>query len=327
MRLKQFFRRKAALRNEDIGMTISVAMATYNGEKYIHDQIESILSQTRVPDEIIITDDCSTDETLRIAQGFADANPNIIWKISRNENNKGYIKNFLDAISQTTGDVIILSDQDDVWADNKVELIQSYFETYPDMLSLHMDYAIINSEKKLIKGRQIKYKKPIEKYDIKAFTKRLNYCRMSSAFSKKIKDYLYKLEPDILPTHDWTIHAIAALQDGMYVSSDLVSFRRAHENNVALALNDVIERTGVDQRIKVVADYYNAYSLLKKIDETIGHSSYTKLIDRLKYIQNKRLGYLKDHKVLSWARALFDINYFPSYKAYICDALYIVGIF
>lgn len=94
-------------------------MATYNGEKYIKEQITSILSQLNEGDELIISDDKSKDRTKDIISEFGD--PRIKFVI--NEGEKGYTKNFENALKNSNGDVIFLSDQDDVWVDNKVEIM------------------------------------------------------------------------------------------------------------------------------------------------------------------------------------------------------------
>lgn len=98
-------------------MKISVCLATYNGEKYIKEQLNSILPQLSIDDEIIISDDNSTDSTLGIIEGLK----NDKIKIFTNKLGKGYSKNFENAINQASGDVIFLSDQDDIWMEDKVK--------------------------------------------------------------------------------------------------------------------------------------------------------------------------------------------------------------
>lgn len=106
-------------------MRISIAMATYNGEKYLQEQLDSFLNQTRLPDELIISDDCSTDSTMQILQNFAKDTPFEV-KIYQNEQNLGYARNFENALKQTSGDLIFLSDQDDIWFPNKIEFITDF---------------------------------------------------------------------------------------------------------------------------------------------------------------------------------------------------------
>ncbi len=116
-------------------MKISVAMCTYNGEKYISEQINSILSQTVLPDEIIICDDGSTDNTIEIINKLN--NPRI--KLQLNPVNLGITRNFEQAIKMCSGDIIFLSDQDDVWMKNKIETIIEAFSNNPEAYMVFTD--------------------------------------------------------------------------------------------------------------------------------------------------------------------------------------------
>lgn len=107
-------------------MLKSVALCTYNGEKYLNEQLDSILQQTVPIDELIICDDKSTDGTLSILENFQSQHPDLV-KIYRNETNLGYVKNFENAIMHCSGDLIFLSDQDDIWYENKVETVVKTF--------------------------------------------------------------------------------------------------------------------------------------------------------------------------------------------------------
>lgn len=100
--------------------TISVVMCTYNGEKYIREQLDSILRQTHPADEIIIQDDCSTDNTYNILIEYQKKHPTI--QIYCNSQNMGINSNFFNAISKATSDYIAIADQDDIWEDYKLEL-------------------------------------------------------------------------------------------------------------------------------------------------------------------------------------------------------------
>ena len=96
---------------------ISVCMATFNGEKYLKEQIKSIIAQLDINDEIIISDDGSTDSTIEIINSFND------FRIKLYQNSfKNLISNFEFTLNNASGDYIFLSDQDDIWLPNKVEL-------------------------------------------------------------------------------------------------------------------------------------------------------------------------------------------------------------
>lgn len=104
----------------------SVALCTYNGEQYIRQQIESIINQTLPVDEIVVCDDGSTDNTLSIIESLRESTKTDI-RIYRNETNLGVCANFQKAVDLCKGDIIFLSDQDDVWHNDKVETIVNYF--------------------------------------------------------------------------------------------------------------------------------------------------------------------------------------------------------
>jgi glycosyltransferase involved in cell wall biosynthesis len=107
-------------------MTTSVALCTYNGSRYLKDQLESILSQTLPVDEIVVCDDGSTDQTIPIINFYQQHFPFI--RLVNNDHNLGGKKNFEKALSLCTGDTIFLCDQDDVWEEQKVETIVQYLQ-------------------------------------------------------------------------------------------------------------------------------------------------------------------------------------------------------
>jgi glycosyltransferase involved in cell wall biosynthesis len=113
-------------------MSISIAMATYNGAAFLGEQLDSIISQTHLPGELIVCDDQSTDQTLQILRDYASRSPFPI-RIEVNEQRLGSTKNFEKAIGLCTGDIIALCDQDDVWLPHKLQTIADRFEREPDL--------------------------------------------------------------------------------------------------------------------------------------------------------------------------------------------------
>ena len=120
-------------------MKISVCLATYNGEKYIKEQLDSILPQLSANDEIIISDDNSTDDTINIIRSLNDER----IKIYVNKT-KGIVKNFENALNNASGDIIFLSDQDDVWKNDKVKKILSAFSSDNSLTLVFSNAEIID---------------------------------------------------------------------------------------------------------------------------------------------------------------------------------------
>jgi glycosyltransferase involved in cell wall biosynthesis len=122
---------------------ISVCMATRNGEKYIKQQLSSILKQLSKNDEVIISDDSSTDNTIDIIKSFEDK------RIKIYANNKFYspVYNFENALLRSTGDIIFLSDQDDIWEDKKIRVMYELLKRYDLVVS---DCTIIDRKGKVL---------------------------------------------------------------------------------------------------------------------------------------------------------------------------------
>ena len=124
-------------------MKTSVVLCTYNGEKYIKDQIYSILNQTQEVDEIIINDDGSTDKTNELIKSIAEKQKFIKYYI--NKKNIGFINNFAEGIKKTNGDLVFFSDQDDIWLPNKVERIVCEFKKNSNINVVFTNASILNS--------------------------------------------------------------------------------------------------------------------------------------------------------------------------------------
>jgi len=112
-------------------MKVSVVMCTYNGQRFLPEQLRSLVNQSRMPDELIVCDDCSGDDTLTILNEFSATSP-FVTSVVTNETNIGVLRNFERALSRATGDVIFLCDQDDVWNQSKVRWMLECFERDSD---------------------------------------------------------------------------------------------------------------------------------------------------------------------------------------------------
>ena len=126
-------------------MMLSVALCTFNGEKYIEEQLNSILNQTKKVDEIVICDDCSNDKTFSILNKFKERYPDIITCF-KNESNLKSNKNFEKAMSLCNGDYIFFSDQDDIWEENKVKSIMQVFDNNFKLEGVFSNATLINAD-------------------------------------------------------------------------------------------------------------------------------------------------------------------------------------
>ncbi len=125
--------------------SISIAMAVYNGERFIREQLDSFTGQTRLPDELVVSDNASTDRTVEVVREFAARAPFPV-RLYINERNLGVTKNFERAISECTGDMIFLSDCDDVWYPVKVAAMERAMTEWPGAAVALCDADVADEE-------------------------------------------------------------------------------------------------------------------------------------------------------------------------------------
>lgn len=206
---------------------ISVCIATYNGEEFIAIQLQSIIDQLESDDEIIISDDDSTDNTIKIVEAFSDDR----IKIFPNKNKKGPAGNFENAISKAAGEYIFLADQDDLWLPGKIG----------KHLILHKDFDLIVSDALVVdESGRILFDSFFEARGsraglIKNLTKN-SYVGCCMSFNKKIAGYALPF-PDNIHMHDWWIGLVAELRGKVIFCGDkLIKYVR-HANNASPTLD------------------------------------------------------------------------------------------
>ncbi|MGI8996089.1 MAG: glycosyltransferase family 2 protein [Pyrinomonadaceae bacterium] len=126
-------------------MKLSVAMCTYNGARYLQEQLASLAAQTRLPDELVVCDDCSSDGTVVILEEFKAQAPFPV-RLYLNEQNLRVLRNFAKAISLCEGDVIALCDQDDVWLPEKLSRFEAEFARAPEVGLVFSDLEVVGEE-------------------------------------------------------------------------------------------------------------------------------------------------------------------------------------
>lgn len=210
---------------------VSVAMATYNGERFIKEQIDSILCQTIKPSEIIICDDCSTDNTWEILQQYASKDSR--FHVYTNNQNLGFIKNFEKAISLCSGAYVALSDQDDIWMDNHLEFLLDGMGN--KIMSCGNALLVDENGKSL--GLSYKEMELLDTLPDDDFQKlksllffRSPYQGASMLFKRELTKSALPF-PEGLSYHDRWLAMVACVSGGInYIDNIVLNYRRTHEN-------------------------------------------------------------------------------------------------
>jgi len=207
-------------------------MCTYNGAEFLPAQLESIIRQSRQPDEIVICDDGSTDETQMLLQQFAN-NPRV--RININETNLGTVKNFEQGVSLCTGDVIALSDQDDVWREDKLELIDAAFARNPKAGLVFSDAEIVDEDLNAT-GRRMwdevgfaahKQKLVAHGRALDVLITGWTVTGATMAFRSEYKRLALPIPTNIQMIHDgWIALAVASVADVITIDEPLIKYRQ-----------------------------------------------------------------------------------------------------
>lgn len=299
---------------------ISVVMATYNGEKYIEKQLQTILNQTLSPDEVIIRDDCSNDKTVSIIEGFIENNNLNNWDVKVNEHNLGYRKNFEELLNLAQGDYIFLSDQDDEWLEDKLKDMVEIFQKNKKIQSLNGGIELINDESQKIEVRAEKNMYNANLYFSTKSLSQLSEISLSDlvisnitpgcamAITKKLRDSFLETYDAKLP-HDWYLNMIAAHENGCYFLNRPVIDYRIHANNTI----GITETDGILQKFHAFDMKQRIIDFQLQVDAIDGiERDYGELDEETKYTRNFLSARIKFYKEPSFS----NFNMMRQYRDY-----------
>jgi glycosyltransferase involved in cell wall biosynthesis len=215
-------------------LPISAAMCTYNGARFLSEQLESIAAQTRLPDELVVCDDRSTDESVDIVRDFARHAPFAI-RLDVNASNLGSTKNFEKAIGLCQGEIIALADQDDVWHAEKLSRIASVLDHDECIGAVFSDAELIDEDSQLLAKTLwdsfLFNSREQEKFSrgqgLKVLLKHALITGATMAFRSEFRGLTLPIPPKQVHDH-WIVLLIASVSQLAPIRTSLVNYRR-HE--------------------------------------------------------------------------------------------------
>jgi glycosyltransferase involved in cell wall biosynthesis len=220
-------------------MKVSIAMTSYNGAKYIEEQLDSLRLQTRNPDEVIIIDDGSNDGTIEIVKNYIKKWELIDWHLNVNDKNVGWLANFHNAIRETTGDIVFFCDQDDVWDRDKILKMIACFESNLsiNVLACRLNLIDANGEKIPDNPMSLPFSSNQSGSLIpNKVTKKFLYsispgCTM--AVKRQMLDILSVCETCEKTPHDSLYWKIGSMLNNAYILDEALINYRIHYNNAS----------------------------------------------------------------------------------------------
>jgi glycosyltransferase involved in cell wall biosynthesis len=290
-------------------MKISVAMATYNGEKYIVEQLESIRTQTTPVDEVRICDDCSSDGTVKVVREYLEEHGlEDTWSIEVNDHNLGYASNFMKAVRKTSGEYIFFCDQDDIWIPDRIEKMVKIMDTHKHMMLLGSEFEPFAStadapsvpkwELKQFKNDGSLEKK---KFNAKNLFIGCQGCTMGMRRELINKTYSYWYDGW---AHDEYVWKLALCMDGLYMYHSYTLKRRLHSTNVTM--RKVRDK---DKRLKYLKDLKDSHeATLKYILKHGADSRRVRLLKRNIKATKLRIALLEDKNYFNTVKLILGYS-------------------
>ena len=269
---------------------VSIAMCTYNGAKFLTGQLDTIVNQTYKNLEVIVVDDCSTDETISILRRYAEKHLN--FRIYQNDCNLGFAGNFERALGYCKGDLIALCDQDDLWHHQKIELQVSALN---DNVFIYHDSAFIDEEGASI-GKQLSDLMCLYRgSDPEAFLFFNCVSGHSILMKRALLDYALPLKKDCF--HDWWLAYVATNIGKIdFIPECLVKYRqhRAGETNILRLSREKNknQQSGYQNFKKNVTWLSYCSSFKANREKTLIHNTYKAYQERISKSISFRLGWI-----------------------------------
>jgi Glycosyl transferase family 2 len=227
---------------------VSIALCSYNGAQYLQEQLDSIAVQSRLPDELVVCDDRSPDETTEIVKTFASNVPFPV-RLTINERKLGSTKNFEKAISLCRGDIIFLSDQDDVWREDKLMRFELAFVSATSAGAIFSNAQVVDEHLhplgyhlwESVRFSPAQQKRVISGKSVEVLLKHNVVTGATLAFRGNFKDLVLPI-PGCWQHDGWIALLIAASADLSIIGEPLIKYRQHSKNQIGAIKLELSER-------------------------------------------------------------------------------------
>ncbi|MBQ9104385.1 MAG: glycosyltransferase [Clostridia bacterium] len=302
-------------------MTSAAVIATYNGEKYIIELLQSILNQSIKIDEVVICDDLSTDNTRELVNEFINKNGlESSWRLLVNEKNLGYAENYRKGIKSVNGDIIFTADQDDIWEKTRLENMLAVMESSDEIGVLNTDYFEFsdNLEEAIQIVNELSLDNFINLGKVKLNAKN-RFLKFPGCVMCFRKDYFESIEKHWFNgwAHDEFLWCVSVLDERCFYANVITLLRRVHEGQTS-------GKIGRDRfkRIKYLEGELKCVNKLIEIAKEKGVDKKTlKIYQKNEKATALRLELVKERKIFNLFKLLFLLKYYNSKKSYLVEGL------
>lgn len=300
-------------------MKTSVVMSTYNGEKYIIEQLDSIRTQSKDADEVIIADDCSTDDTVKIVENYITKYNLINWHLTVNKQNKGWRRNFMEAMWSSSGDLVFPCDQDDIWRHDKIEIMTKLMVNNPKIQLLTSNYCEFfeNGKEKINPWKNDHQLKPIA---LKA-----NYLLVDSpgctyCVRRQLLELSKKYWQPAYP-HDALLWRLGLMDGSAYTYTDDLIRWRNHKKSAFAKESKKLKSVAAKKDWIKVSSKFNNESMRKFIDsDVVGDTTYQQeIINKNSQWLAKRQQFYETSNIFNGINLLTYLNCYPRLRQYLGD--------
>ena len=304
-------------------MTVSVCMGTYNGETYIEQQLNTILRQTKAPEEVILCDDGSTDNTVSIIERFIRKNGlDGKWKLYRNKINKGYPSNFYYACSLCNEEIVFLADQDDIWKNDKIEKMCRVMEKNPGAKSVCCKFNLMDEKEQEIHSimapTHAHETGEVRNVPVEEIFYKCQWPGMVMAYRRDWYESWTKGNYQI--PHDFLIAARAAEGGGFFQLDETLAYHRRHDHNTGGEEHHIRKLLNRDRKLKEIRDYLQILQQFLK-EEVLATHTAKLLLNRKTTVMQQREAALQSGRISAVIKNAWKNRKYVRLATAVCDVI------